>query len=126
MGVGVGVGVGVDVGVDVGVSSMNLGDDGFGCCTTDGLKPVRVGLVCGEAVTRRGFDTARSDSLFVNGPITDLPCSCVDKPLDASRVAFLFAGLGSFSLFVFDEESFVPASEMEHDAQILFAGSIIA
>lgn len=117
------MGVGVDVGVGVGVSSMNFGEDGFGCCEVDGLKPVRVGLVFGEAVTRRGFDTVRSESFFVI-TLMGLPCSCDDEDLNIIRALFS-TGLGGFSLFAFDV-AIVSVNGVEHDVQTLFTGSITA
>lgn len=126
MGVGVGVGVGVEV------SSMNFGEDGFGCCTDDGLKPVRVGLVFGEAVTRRGFDTVKSESFFVNGLAARCSCDCDcddddddDDEFNIIRAAFFSTGLDDISLSVFDEDSFVSVDRIEHGAQILVADSVV-
>lgn len=81
---------------------MNLGEDGFGCCTVDGLKPVRVGLVFGEAVTRRGFDTDRSESFFVI-ILPSIPYSVCDVVGFATRIAFFpTEELGGLSLFAFN------------------------
>jgi len=118
---GVGVGVGVGVGEGVGVSSMNFGEGGFGGCAAvdDVLKPVWVELIFGETKRTNGFDIVRSDSFFI---ITLVGRSCC---CDITRTTFFAVGPDGFSLFIFDE-SFVSVNGVEHDAQIIFAGSIIA
>lgn len=102
----------------VGVSSNNFGDGG--CFSAVGLKPDNVGLVFGEAVIRRGFDTLKSGNFFATA-FNRLSCEA-NELFVITRLTWLSipVGLGGLS---FDEVLFVSVMGTELIAATLLLAS---